>query len=140
LIVEITESSTTTFERLSGEGKANSATQVVVSTDTTRSSASFSPFLTRASRELGAIPASVPEAHCQGFRIPSTAETLANENSMTLIKARSRNPCRESVGMEDRSVLASSTLKTGVLPHLTTWVGPLTSAAGLVGTIWLITK
>jgi hypothetical protein len=50
LIVEITESPTTTFERLSGKREANSATQVVVSTDTTRSSASFSPFLTTASR------------------------------------------------------------------------------------------
>ena len=53
---------------------------------------------------------------------------------MTPIKARPRKPCRESVGMESRSVLASSTLKTGVLPRLTTWVGPLTGAAGLVGT------
>ena len=43
---------------------------------------------------------------------------------MTPIKARSRKPCRESVGMEARSVRASSTLKTGVLPRLTTWVGP----------------
>ena len=35
--------------------------------------------------------------------------------------------------MEFRSALASSTLKTGVLPRLTTWAGPLTGAAGLVG-------
>jgi len=34
--------------------------------------------------------------------------------------------------MEASSVLAFSTLKTGVLPRLTTWVGPLTGAAGLV--------
>ena len=33
--------------------------------------------------------------------------------------------------MEASSVLAFSTLKTGVLPRLTTWVGPLTGAAGL---------
>jgi hypothetical protein len=72
--------------------------------------------------------------------IPRTAETLANEKSMTPIKARSRNPCRESVGMEFRSVRASSTLKSGVLPRLTTWVGPLPGAAGFVGTIWLITR
>jgi hypothetical protein len=54
---------------------------------------------------------------------------------MTPINARSRKPCRESVGMEFKSVLASSTLKTGVLPRLTTWVGSLIGAAGLVGTI-----
>src|SRR5271166_5950028 len=67
-------------------------------------------------------------------------ETRAKEKSMTPIKARSRKPCRESIGIESRSVRASSTLKTGVLPRLTTWVGPLTGAAGLVGTIWLTTR
>jgi hypothetical protein len=34
-----------------------------------------------------------------------------------------------------KSVRASSTLKTVVLPRLTTWVGPLTGAAGFTGTI-----
>jgi hypothetical protein len=53
-------------------------------------------------------------------RIPRTAEILAKENSITLIKARSGNPCRESVGIESRSYRVSSTLKTGVLPRLTT--------------------
>jgi hypothetical protein len=44
---------------------------------------------------------------------------------MTPIRARSRKPCRESREIESRSVRASSTLKTGVLPRLTTWVRTL---------------
>ena len=44
------------------------------------------------------------------------------------------------MGIEPRSLRACSTLKAGVLPRLTTQVGLLTGAAGLAGTMWLITR
>jgi hypothetical protein len=59
---------------------------------------------------------------------------------MTETSARSRSPCKDLVGIESNSLRASSGVKMGVLPRLTTWAGPLTGAAGLRGTTWLMTR
>src|ERR1700719_595278 len=56
------------------------------------------------------------------------------------MSARSRRPDTESLGMESRSVLASSRLQTGVLPFLTTYFGPRTECAGFVGVICRTTR
>jgi hypothetical protein len=57
------------------------------------------------------------------------------------MSARSRNPESKSLGIESRSVLASSRLQTGVLPFLTTYFGPRTACAGFDGVIfWLLAQ
>ena len=42
--------------------------------------------------------------------------------------------------MESSSSRASAGCSTGVLPVLTTWVGPRTEVAGLVGITWPVTS
>src|ERR1700719_2287390 len=49
------------------------------------------------------------------------------------MSAKSRKPDTESLGIESKSVLASSRLQTGVLPFLTTYFGPRTECAGFDG-------
>src|SRR5271166_664919 len=56
------------------------------------------------------------------------------------ISAKSRKPDTESLGIDSRSVLASSRLQTGVLPFLTTYFGPRTECAGFDGVICRTTR
>ena len=52
------------------------------------------------------------------------------------ISARSRRSRTVSVGMASSSLRHSLPSSTGVLPVVTTYFGPRTAAAGLVGTTW----
>ena len=49
-----------------------------------------------------------------------------------MISARSRSPATLSIEMDSSRVRASSSLRTGVLPTLTTCLGRWTDVAGLV--------
>jgi hypothetical protein len=55
--------------------------------------------------------------------------------NIAAMSAKSRKPDTESLGIDSRSVLASSRLQTGVLPFLTTYFGPRTECAGFDGVI-----
>ncbi len=59
---------------------------------------------------------------------------------MTPISARSRSPTSELVSMAARSARASSRSSTGVLPFLTTCLGPRTACAGLISITWPTTS
>src|SRR5260370_27642497 len=59
---------------------------------------------------------------------------------MGAMGAGSRNSDTESFGIESRSVLASARLQTGVLPFLTTYLGPRTEWAGFDGVICRTTR
>src|SRR2546421_13085239 len=65
----------------------------------------------------------------------TTAPTRAKLKTMTLISARSRSPTTVEVSMLSSKARASSGVSTGVLPRLTTCVGPRTAWAGLVTTV-----
>jgi hypothetical protein len=54
---------------------------------------------------------------------------------MTLISARSRSPTTVETSMLSSRARASAGVSTGVLPRLTTCVGPRTACAGFVATI-----
>jgi hypothetical protein len=62
-----TESPTATFEKLSGAAEANSAMQLLDSTETTRNCANFSPFRTTVNLELAATPELVPKLTVKAF-------------------------------------------------------------------------
>jgi hypothetical protein len=59
---------------------------------------------------------------------------------MTAISARSRRPTTVEISMLSRSCRVCSAVSTGVLPRLTTCVGPRTAWAGLVARIWPTTS
>jgi len=63
--------------------------------------------------------------------IPHAAETLANVNTMTPIRARSRSPNTVSDSIERSSSPASSAVSTGVLPLPSFRRGAFTDSAGL---------
>src|SRR5262245_4243859 len=67
------------------------------------------------------------------LRRPTTqaADTRANVNTITPIKARSRNPVTVSLSIERSSSPASSAVSTGVLPLPSFWRGAFTESAGL---------
>ena len=59
---------------------------------------------------------------------------------MSPMRVRSLSPTIVSISMESRSVRAWSALRTGVLPRLTTYLGPRTELAGFMGMIWPVTS
>ncbi len=57
--------------------------------------------------------------------------TRAKLQTMAPMSARSRNPVNVVVSIESSNLRASSAESTGVLPRLTTYLGPRTELAGL---------
>ena len=59
---------------------------------------------------------------------------------MSPIKARSRRPAGLDGSLLPSSARASAGSSTGVCPVVTTWRGPRTECAGLIGTTWPVTS
>ena len=102
-------------------------------------------------------PASVcPEGNSPRRVMATTAPTRAKVKNMAAIRARSRrpievrrvrSPCPRAlmpmtrvVGMLSRRSLVSSASSTGVLPLVTTCLGPRTAWAGLTSMTWPVTS
>src|SRR5262245_47830068 len=66
-----------------------------------------------------------------GTFMQQAAETRANVNTITPIRARSRSPTTLSVSIERSRSLASSAVSTGVLPFPSFWRGAFADSAGL---------
>ncbi len=79
----------------------------------------------------------VMSARC-GSRHKISSRSLSYARSP--ISARSRNPIKVSLSIESSSWRASSADSTGVLPRLTTYLGPRTELAGLEGRIPPVTR
>jgi len=71
---------------------------------------------------------------------PQAAETRANVNTMTPIRARPRSPGTSSVLIERSSSPASSAVSTGVLPLPSFWRGAFTESAGLCSSTPPVTR
>ena len=72
----------------------------------------------------------VLDVHCN-----DRADTSERCRAWSPISARSRSPATLSIEIDSSSILAWSSLRTGVLPTLTTCFGLWTDVAGLVSRV-----